>query len=84
MHGRLAVACRLPICRNDRDLLRATAVIGGWNEYRSKSQRRKLTMEKKILLPELEPATFGSRVRGYTTDLSLLLQSAFDTIKFIN
>ena len=52
--------------RNDRDLLRATAVTRGWNEYRKKSQHRKMTMEKKLLPPLLqgfEPATFQSRVR---------------------
>ena len=44
----------------------ATAVTRGWNGYRNKSQHRKSTMEKKILLPFLQgfkPATFQSRVR---------------------
>ena len=45
-----------------------TAVTGRWNGYRSKSQRRRLTLEKKKnlppLLPELEPEIFGSRVRN--------------------
>ena len=52
--------------RNDRGLLRATAVTRGLNGYRNKSQHRKLTLEKKILPPLLqgfEPATFRSRVR---------------------
>ena len=46
--------------------LRATAVTRGWNEYRNKSQHRKLTLEKKILPPlqqGFEPATFRSRDR---------------------
>ena len=62
----LAVTCRLHFWQNDRDLLRATAVTRGWNEYRNKSQHRKSTLEKKILPPLLqgfEPATFQSRVR---------------------
>ena len=62
----LAVTCHLHFWRNDRDLLRATAVTQGWNGYRNKSQRRKLTLEKKILpllLQRFEPATFRSRVR---------------------
>ena len=52
--------------RNDRDLLRATAVTRGWNGYRNKSQHRKLTLEKNILpplQPGLEPGTFRLRVR---------------------
>ena len=52
------VTCHLRFWQNDRDLLRATAVIRRWNEYRNKSQFRKLT-----LLQGLEPATFQSRVR---------------------
>ena len=62
----LAVTCHLHFWQNDRDLLRATAVAREWNGYRNKSQHRKSTLEKKILLPLLqgfEPATFQSRVR---------------------
>ena len=59
-----AVSCHLHFWPNDRDLLRATAVTRRWNEYRNKSQRRKLTLEK-IALPlfllGIEPATFRSR-----------------------
>ena len=43
----LAVTCHLHFRQNDRDLLRATAVTRGWNGYRNKSQRTKLTLEKK-------------------------------------
>ena len=43
----LVVTCHLHFWRNDRDLLRATAVTRGWNGYRNKSQHRKLSMEKK-------------------------------------
>ena len=62
----LAVTCHLRFCQNDRDLLPATAVTRGWNEYRNKSQHRKSTLEKKILpslLQGFEPATFQSLVR---------------------
>ena len=59
----LAVTCHLRFWRNDRGLLRVTAVTRGWNGYRNKSQHRKLTQEKKILPPLLqgfEPATPAS------------------------
>ena len=62
----LAVTRHLHFWQNDRYLLRATAVTRGWNGYRNESQRRKLTLKKKILPPLLqgfEPATFQSRVR---------------------
>ena len=35
----------------------------GWNRYQKKSQHRKVTLEKKIRPPGLEPATFRSQVR---------------------
>ena len=62
----LAVTCHLHFWQNDRDFLRATVVTRGWNGYRNKSQHRKSTLEKKILLPfqqGFEPTTFQSRVR---------------------
>ena len=68
----LAVTCHLHFWQNDRDLLRATAVTWGWNGYRNKSQHRKLTLEKKILLLFLQgfrPATFQSQVQ-HSTELS--------------
>ena len=55
--------------------LRATAVTLWWNGYRNKSQHRKLTVAKQILLPllpGLEPAIFQSQVRRSTTELSPL------------
>ena len=66
VYASLAVTCHLHFWQNDRDLLRATAVTWGRNEYRNKSHHRKSTLEKKILPPLLqgfEPATFRSRVR---------------------
>ena len=66
VYASIAVTCHLHFWRNDRGLLRATAVTRGWNGYRNKSQHRKLTLEKKILPPLLqrfEPTTFRSRVR---------------------
>ena len=62
----LAVTCHLHFGQNDWDLLRVAAVTRGWNGYWNKSQRRKLTLEKKILPPLLqgfEPLTFQSWVR---------------------
>ena len=62
----LAVTCHLHFWQNDRGLLHATEVTWGWNGYQNKSQHRKLTLEKKILLPlqqGFEPVTFRSRVR---------------------
>ena len=47
----LAVTCHLHFWQNDRDFLRATVVTRGWNGYQNKSQHRKSTLEKKILLP---------------------------------
>ena len=61
----LAVTCHLHFWQNDRDLLHASAVTRGWNGYWNKSQHKKSTMEKKILLPlqqGIEPTTFQSRV----------------------
>ena len=66
MHTYLAVTCHLHFWQYGRDLLQATAVTQGWKRYRNKSQHRKLTLEKKILLPLLQgfkPATFRSRIR---------------------
>ena len=56
-------SCNLPpaLLQNNWDLLRATAVTWGWNGYRSKSQHRKLTLEKKT--PAASAWTFRSRVR---------------------
>ena len=62
----LAVTCHLHFWQNDRDLLLATVVTQGWNRSWNKSQHRKLTLEKKFLLPLLqgfEPMTFQSWVR---------------------
>ena len=59
----LAVTCQLHFLQNDRVLLCATAVTRGRNRYQNKSQHRKLTLEKKILLPGFKPATFQSRVQ---------------------
>ena len=48
VHASLVVTCHLHFWQNDRDLLRATTVTRGG--YRNKSQHRKSTLEKKILL----------------------------------
>ena len=49
----LTVTCHLHFLLNDQDLLCATAVTRGWNGYQNKSQHRKLTLEKKIILPKV-------------------------------
>ena len=49
----LTVTCHLHFLLNDQDLLCATAVTWGWNGYQNKSQHRKLTLEKKIILPKV-------------------------------
>ena len=64
----LAVTCHLHFWQHDRDLLRATVVTWGWNRCWNKSQHRKSTLEKKILLLLLqgfEHATFQSWVWHY-------------------
>ena len=45
----IAVTCHLQFWKNDRDLLRATALARGWIRYRNMSQHRKLNLEKKIV-----------------------------------
>ena len=60
------------IWKNDRDLLRATAISWGWIGYRNKSQHRRSTLEVNILellLSGLEPANCRSRVQRSTTEL---------------
>ena len=52
---------------NDGDLLPATAVTRGWNGYQNKSQHRKSTLEKKILLPlqqGFKPQAQGMQCHG--------------------
>ena len=74
MCGGLAVSCHLHFWQNDQDLLRATAVTRGSNEYRNKpeSAQKKLTLEKKILrqlMQGLEPGTFDLKSGALTTEL---------------
>ena len=42
----LAVICRLRFWQDDRGLLRATAVIRGWNGYQNKSQHMVINFRK--------------------------------------
>ena len=61
----LAVTCPLHFWQNDQAILHATAVKQGWNVYQNKSQHRKSTQEKNVLLLLLlgfKPMTFHSRV----------------------
>ena len=76
----LAVSCHLHFWQNGWDLLRATEVTRGSNEYRNKPESaRKLILEKKILrqlMQGLQPGTFRSQVRRsnhWPTSTSCLL-----------
>ena len=65
----LAVICHLHLWQNDWGLLHVTAVAQEWNGYLYKSQHEQLTLEQKILLLlllEIKPSTFQSRVRCCT------------------
>ena len=64
MCGGLAVSCHLTFGRNDRDLLRATAVTRGSNEYRNKPE----SAQKVDLGEENSPA---AHARTRTRDLSI-------------
>ena len=58
VHVCSAVTCQLHFGQNDQDLLLTTVVTLGWNGHWSKSQHKKFTLERKILLlppPGLEP-----------------------------
>ena len=69
----LAVTCHLHFWQNDRGLLRATAVIRGWNGYRNKSQHRKLTLERKFSrrsCRDSNPRPFDHESGALTTELS--------------
>ena len=73
--GACVFSCNLPsaLWQNDQHFLCATAVTQGWNGYWSKSQHRKLTQEKIILLPllpGLECAPFWSQILHSITELS--------------
>ena len=62
----LAVTCHLHFWQNDQDILCATVITRGWNRYWNKSQHRKLTLEKKILLllkQGLKPAILQSQAQ---------------------
>ena len=67
----LAVTCHLHFWQNVRDVLRATAVTRGWNEYRKKSQHRKLKIDSGEEHSPAAPA--GTRTR----DLSITSPSLY-------
>ncbi len=64
MCGGLAVSCHLHFWQNDRDLLRATEVTRGSNEYRNKTE----SAQKVDLGEENSPA---AHARTRTRDLSI-------------
>ena len=68
----LAVTCHLHFWRNDRGLLRATAVTRGWNGYRNKSQHRKLPWRRKFSRRSCwvsNPRPFDHESGALTTEL---------------
>ena len=65
----LAVTCHLHFWQSDRGLLRATAVIRGWNGYRNKSQHRKLTLQFFFFIRPLLQG-FDHESGALTTELS--------------
>ena len=70
----LAVTCHLHFWRNDRGLLRATAVTRGWNGYRNKSQHTKLPRRRKYSsrsCRDLNPRPFDHESGALTVELSL-------------
>ena len=72
----LAATSHLHLWQNDQALLRAsaTAVTQGWipwNRYRNKSQHRKLTLEKNVLLPK--PTIFFDHKSSALTSAELSL-----------
>ena len=70
----LAGTCYQHFWQNDQDLYHLAVVIQGWNIYQNKSQHRKLTLKKGILLLLLlgiEPTTFQPRVQPSNTELPL-------------
>ena len=69
----LAVTSHLHFWQTDWDLLHATAVTQEWNGCQNKSQHRKVTLEKKILLlllQGLKSMTIHSQVQHSTSELS--------------
>ena len=76
MHVYLAVTSRLHFWQNDRGLSQ------GWNEYRNKSQHRRLTLENKIILPPLQDRTcdLDHKSGAVTTELSLLPTCAWQGV----
>ena len=72
VHAWVAVTCHLHFWQNDRDRLRVTPV--GGNEYRNKSQHRKLTLEKKILS---RSSCWDSNPRSFNHESSALTIAYF-------
>ena len=83
VHVHLAMTSHLHFWQSDQGLLCAAVVtleegggggwgVGGGGMDAEMSQHRKVTVENKILLPGLEPATFQSRIWPSTTELSPL------------
>ena len=69
----LAVTCHLHFWQNDQDLLRATAVTRGWNEYRNKFSTESRPGRRKIFRRSCRvsnPRPFDHESGALTTELS--------------
>ena len=76
VHVWLAVTWHLHFWQNNQVLSPAAATVTrGWNGYWNISQHRKLTLEKIIHPPVLEPETFDHDSDALTTELSRSQQS---------
>ena len=65
MYACLSVTCHLHFWQNDRGLLCATAVTGGWNRHRIRVSTQSQLWRRKIYrrsFPGFDLATFRSRV----------------------
>ena len=72
MYACLAVTCQLHFWQNDRDLLRATVVARGWNEYRNKStESRPWRIQfSRRSCRDSNPRPFNHEPGAVTTELS--------------
>ena len=84
VHPCLAVACHLHFWQNDRDLLRATAVTRGWNEYRNKFSTESRPGRRKFSRRSCRvsnPRPFDHESGALTTELSPLPSNNDDLVR---
>ena len=73
MYTCFGVTCHLHLWRNDRGLLRATAVTREWNRVRIRVSTKKLTLNKRIL----PPLSAGIRTRNLSITSPVLLPTSY-------